>query len=144
MKNTRGTSMVVGALLGLSCSLCAMSGCGGKDESAPAEAPKLDIGPEVGVLELPVSLRSGDSAPADARKVEATLGGLRVDGTPLLAFESGKVPAAEQSGDGIAKLDAALGSGAKKAVELTAHASLPYETAARVIASARKAGVGQL
>jgi len=142
MKTTPSlVSIAASACLGLG--LCG-PGCGDKEEAAATDKGALDIGPEVGVLELPVSLRSNDSPPADARKLDASLGGLRVDGQPLLAFESGKVPAAELTGDVIGKLAAALSSGSKKALALTTHASLPYETAAHVLATARKAGFSQL
>ena len=132
-------------LLSIAASAClSWAGCGDKEEAAATDKGALDVGPEVGVLELPVSLRSDDTPPADARKVDASLGGLRVDGKPVVAFESGKVPAAELSGDVIGKLESALSSGSKKTLALTTHASLPYETAARVLATARKAGFSQL
>lgn len=114
--------------------------CGG-GEKAP-EAPKIDV-PALGVLELPVSLRNGDPAPGDARKVEVSQTGIRVDDQPLLLLENGRVPDAERSGDEITKLKAALQSPAKAAVALTLHASLSYDTAALVIATLKAAGVSQ-
>jgi biopolymer transport protein ExbD len=115
--------------------------CGGGEK--PPEAPKIDV-PPLGVLELPVSLRSGDAPPADARKVEVSQTGIRVDDQPLLALEGGKVPAAERSNDEITKLKAALQSPAKPAVALSLHASLAYDTAALAINTIKAAGISQL
>ena len=115
--------------------------CGGGEK--PPEAPKIDV-PPLGVLELPVSLRSSDPAPGDARKVEVSQTGIRVDDQPLLALESGHVPAAERANDEITKLKAALQSPAKPAVALSLHASLAYDTAALAINTIKAAGVSQL
>jgi len=114
--------------------------CGGEK---PPEAPKIEV-PPLGVLELPVSLRSGDPAPADARKVEVSQTGIRVDDQPLLVLENARVPAAERAGDEITKLKAALQSPAKPGVALSLHASLPYDTAALVIHTLKAANVSQL
>jgi biopolymer transport protein ExbD len=115
--------------------------CGGGEK--PPEAPKIDV-PALGVLELPVSLRSSDPAPADAHKVEVSQTGIRVDDQPLLVLEAGHVPAAERANDEITKLKAALQSPAKPAVALSLHASLSYDTAALAINTIKAAGVSQL
>lgn len=117
-----------------------MIACGGEK---PPEAPKIDV-PPLGVLELPVSLRNGDPAPGDARKVEVSQTGIRVDDQPLLVLETAHVAAADRSGDEITKLKAALQSPAKPAVALSLHASLPYDTAALVINTIKTAGISQL
>lgn len=129
----------VGRLVGL-LGLIALIACGGEK---PPEAPKIDV-PPLGVLELPVSLRSGDPAPTDARKVEVSQTGIRVDDQPLIVLESARVPAAERQGDEITKLKAALQSPAKPGVALSLHASLPYDTAALVIHTLKAANVSQL
>jgi hypothetical protein len=128
----------VSNVLGLAC--MSLIACGGEK---PVEAPKIDI-PPLGVLELPVSLRSGDPAPSDARKVEVSQTGIRVDDQPLLVLENARVPVAERQGDEITKLKGALQSPAKPAVALSLHASLPYDTAALVIHTLKAANVSQL
>lgn len=116
-------------------------GCDGEGEQEQAQAPS---GPALGVLELPVSLRTGDAALADARKVEVSLTELRVDDQVVLALANGKVPEAERSGGVLPKLEAALQSPARAGIALHAHASLPYETAALVLDTAASAGIRKL
>jgi len=135
-------SILRGTILGF-LAAWSVAGCGSKEEAAPEQAP-LDVGPPVGALELPVSLRTGDAAPTDARKVEVSLAGVRVDDQPLLALDNGKVKAEDRSGDELPKLKAALASPAKSTLALTVHSSLPYTTAALVLQSAKSAGISKL
>ena len=119
----------------------ALAACGGEDKTEEGtEAPK---GPVLGVLELPVSLRTGD-APPDGRKVEAGLAELRVDGNTVLTLESGKITAADRQGDVAPKLVAALKTPAKSAIVLSAHSGLSYETLALILSSAHAAGIRDL
>jgi hypothetical protein len=122
------------------CACVAIAACGDKSEE-PAVAP---AGPGLGVLELPMSLRAKDAAPADARKVEAGIADLRVDDQVLFALDNGKVPAAEQKDGTLPKLTAALQSPARAKLALHVHSSLPYETAALVLNTAAAAGMHQL
>ena len=130
-------SIVLGSL---TCCLL-ISACGGeeKDEAA-AEGPK---GPVLGVLELPVALRTGDAAP-DGRKVEVGLTELRVDDKTVLTLDSGKITAADRSGDVAPKLKDALQTPAKNAIVLSAHSGLPYDTIALIMSSAYAAGIRDL
>lgn len=125
----------------LSSCLLALCACGGEDkEAATDEAPK---GPVLGVLELPVSLRSGDPAPA-GRKVEVGLTELRVDDKTVLTLDSGKIAQADRQGDEVPKLKIALQNPAQSAIVLSAHSGLPYETIAFILSSAHAAGIRDL
>ncbi len=124
------------------CLLAFQASAGCSDKSAEqAQAP---LPPALGVLELPVSLRSGDGAPNDARNVDVNMSEVRVDDKIVLKLDNGKVPAAEQKDGVLPKLKAALQSPPKGRIALAAHASLPYETAALVLSSASAAGMHQL
>ena len=57
----------------------------------PGASAENEVGRPLGDLELPVSLRNSDSAPTDARTVEATTEQLRLDGAPVIALDNGKV-----------------------------------------------------
>jgi hypothetical protein len=116
-------------------------GCGDKSE---AKATPESLGPPLSVLELPVSLRTGDPAPSDARKLEITINDMRVDDQLVLKLEGGRVPAAEQKDGVVPKLVAALQNPARARLALHVHASLPYDTAALALSSASSAGVHQL
>jgi biopolymer transport protein ExbD len=130
-------AVVLAAWLVLTCAL----GCSGKSEPAPAQEV---LGPPLGVLELPVSLRTSDPAPSDARKVEVTMSDIRVDDKLVQKLEGGRVPAADQADGVIPKLKAALQNPARSRIALHAHASLSYETAALVLSSASSAGMQKL
>ena len=121
--------------------LLCVSACGDKPEEAQAAAPAA---PPLSVLELPVSLRTKDSAPADARKVEVSIADIRVDDQVVLTLAGGNVPAEERKDGLLPKLAAALATPARSAMTLAAHASLPYETAALVLNTAREAGIKKL
>lgn len=129
------------SVIGLSSCVLALLACGGDDkEAASDEAAKA---PVLGVLELPVSLRTGDAAP-DGRKVDAGLAELRVDGATVLTLDNGKVTAADRQGDVVPKLKDALATPAKSALVLLAHSGLPYETVALIASSAHAAGIRDL
>jgi len=115
--------------------------CGGEEkQEAAAEGPK---GPVLGVLELPVALRTGDTAP-DGRKVEVGLTELRVDDKTVLTLDGGKIAPADRSGDVAPKLKEALQTPAKNAILLSAHSGLPYDTIALILSSAHAAGIRDL
>ena len=122
------------AMSGLSLSLCA---CGDKAEEAAA-APS---GPIVGVLELPVSLRSSGAAPADAADVEISPTALNVGGQQVLALAGGTVAAADRQGDELPKLTAALKSPLRSRMALAVSAQVPYETVVLVLSTAKKSGL---
>jgi biopolymer transport protein ExbD len=126
------TAVMEAVSLGLLC----VAGCSSKPEQPPPEP----LGPPLGVLELPVSLRTSDPAPSDARKVEVTMGDVRVDDKLVLKLENGQVPAAERQDGVLPKLKAALQAPARASIALHAHASLPYETGALVLSTASAAG----
>jgi biopolymer transport protein ExbD len=125
-------------------SLTLLLGAVGCSHEADATKSAEAAGPPLGVLELPVSLRTGDKAPDNARKVEVTTSELRVDDKVVLKLEGSRVPAAEQKDGVITKLSAALANPARGRIALHAHASLPYETAALVLNTASAAGMHQL
>jgi biopolymer transport protein ExbD len=115
--------------------------CGDEEKAeGAAEGPK---GPVLGVLELPVSLRTGDGKP-DGRKVDVGLAELRVDDATVLTLESGRITPADRAGDIAPKLKAALETPAKSTLVLSAHSGLPYETIALILSSAHAAGIRDL
>lgn len=100
------------------------------------EQKVVDTGPVVGPLELPVSLRSQDSAPTDAVRIEVSPKEYRVDGQTIINLTSGNIPDAEKSGTTISKLSQALMAGtARRVAALRLHANTPYETAALTLAT---------
>lgn len=125
--------------------LFALAGLGCTDkaaeEAAAAEALAHSPSRPLGDHDLPVSLRMFDSAPTGAATVEATDAELRLDGTAVVALDRGRVAAGDRSGDVIPKLEARLRSPVKSAIALRLQANLPYETAALVLATAKKSGI---
>ncbi|MDD9934923.1 MAG: hypothetical protein OXT09_15035 [Myxococcales bacterium] len=114
--------------------------CSSEEKAEEAEAAGPDI-PALGVGELPVALRTGDSQPSDSRAVEITPAGIRVDDKPLMALEGGKLPAAERKEGTIAKLKDALASPSKSVLALSVHPSIHYDVLAAVLDTARGAGM---
>lgn len=112
-----------------------LAGCG---EQEPAK----ETGPIVGVLELPLVHRNAGVAPPGAAKVEISPSEIRVEGETALALEQGKVPPAEASDYLLPKLQAKLAG--KSGLAITAHATIPYATLARVIQTAQSAGAKEL
>lgn len=130
-------SLVIGSL----CCFLSLAACGGEEkEEAAADGPKV---PVLGVLELPVALRTGDAAP-EGRKVDVGLTELRVDDATVLTLDSGKITPADRTGDVAPKLQAALQTPAKNAIVLSAHSGLPYDTIALILSSAHAAGIHDL
>ncbi|MGD8858619.1 MAG: hypothetical protein PVI30_01315 [Myxococcales bacterium] len=121
------------------CLLTSLIACSDEEKEASTEAAGPDV-PALGVLELPISLRSGDPKPGDARKVEITPAGIRVDDKPIMTLESGKLPEAARSSEVIGELKSALASPAKSTLVLHVHSSTPYDTLARVLTTAKQAG----
>jgi hypothetical protein len=144
MSKRASTASVVG-LMGVTAVYASFTlalGCGDKAAEEQAKAP---LAPALGPLELPVSLRNGDAAPTDARKVEANINELRVDDQVVLPLANGLVAAAERDASGVLpKLKAALSTPSRTKLALGVHASLPYETAALILNTAAAAGMRQL
>jgi hypothetical protein len=139
------TSLVVRSSLVLALGLgAALAGCDalkGKDEPPPGATAADEVGRPLTDIELPVALRIHDSAPSDARQIEATDEQLRIDGDPVVALTRGRVDASDQQNGIIPKLEARLRSPSRSTLALRLQANLPYETAALVLNTARAAGV---
>lgn len=93
-------------------------------------------------MELPVSLRTGDPAPAGAYAIEATTEQLRLEGAPIVALTKGRVAKSDADfvNGVIPKLAAQL-KGGKSALAMRLQANLPYETTALILGTAAKAGI---
>src|SRR5262249_27853730 len=100
-------------------------------------------GPLVGAFELPISQNHGSTEPADAVRIETSLGELRVNGQKVLDLQSGRVPANELSGDHvITKLQQQISSSRSRArAAVWINASTPYGTLAEVLKTLETAGV---
>src|SRR5215471_13989568 len=62
------------------------------EEKVPPGASAADeVGRPLNDMELPVSLRKGDSQPTDAHQIEVTSEQLRLGGTPIIPLANGKV-----------------------------------------------------
>ncbi len=101
-----------------------------------------EAAPIVGVLELPLVHRNTGVAPPGAAQVEISPSEIRVNGETALALENGKVPAGEANGYLLPKLQAKLSG--KSGMAITAHATIPYATLARVIQTGQEAGAREL
>ncbi len=112
-------------------------GCGKTEETAVTPT-----GPIVNVLDLAVSLRSGASAPSDAIEVELASNALNVAGQGVLTLTDGRFAPGDQTGDTLPKLTAALGK--KQNMVLSVGSSVPYSSAAAVLATAKAAGVNNV
>jgi hypothetical protein len=127
--------------------LCvAATGCNllGKDKAAEAAAAAAAAPVPVRPLqdiELPVSLRTSDRPPNDARQLEASDQQLSLDGTAVVALDKGRVPPADKASGIIPKLEARLQSPPRSTIALRFQANLPYETVALVLSTARKIGM---
>jgi biopolymer transport protein ExbD len=120
--------------------------CVSCDFAAKQELPpgaSADDEPFHGVQDvaLPVSLRTRDVAPGDARAIEATDTVLRVDGEQLLTLDKGRVAAADRPNYILPKLEARLQTPARAELALRLQANLPYETVALILNTARKVGM---
>jgi hypothetical protein len=138
-KHTRSLVVLFVVLdLGLSAAGCNLIS---KKEPPPGASPENEVGRPLADLELPVSLRSSDSAPADARTVEATTEQLRLEGAPVISLDNGKVRDADKSDGTIPKLLSLLQSPARSTIAMRLQANMPYETMALVLNTATKAGM---
>ncbi|HEX7480405.1 MAG TPA: hypothetical protein VF331_21570 [Polyangiales bacterium] len=113
----------------------ALAGCSGdKQEVKP---PSIPI---VGVLELPISLRVSMAQPADFADVEISPSEVHVAGQPVLTLAGGTVSAADRQGADLPKLGAALKTPLRSRIALSVSSSVPYETVALVLNTAKQAG----
>ncbi len=121
----------------------AASGChrGGADALPPGASAENEVGRPLADMELPVSLRNADAPPTGSRQIEATGEQLRIDGTPVVALDKGKVTDADKRDGTIPKLSSLLGSNPRSTIALRLGANVPYETVALVLNTAKKAGV---
>lgn len=115
---------------------CVALGC--KKDEAPA--PTGPVVPPIGILELPISLRTGDQGPSGNYKVELTPSGIRLDDKPLMALSDGKVPPEQVQNGVIGTLKSAL-TGGRARIALSINAQVPYQTMAQVLNTAAAAGV---
>lgn len=125
-------------------SLALLAGCNllkGDKDLPPGATAADEVGRPLPDFELPVSLRLQDAPPSDARQIEATDEQLRIDGSPVVALTKGRVAAVDQVNGVIPKLEERLRSPQRSTLALRLQANLPYETAALVLNTARKAGV---
>src|SRR4051812_23361627 len=90
--------------------LCAAPGCkrGDADQPPPGASAADEVGRPLGDLELPVSLRTRDTAPTDAHAVEVTTEQLRLNGAPVIPLQKGIVAEADRSDGVITKLANAM------------------------------------
>jgi len=139
-RSTRGIAVIVFTTL-----LTSLAGCGflkGEgDKDAPGASAADEVGRPLNDMELPVSLRTRDTAPTNALQLEATSDQLRVEGKPVLALANGKVPATDQNNGIVPKLEAAFKAASKSSLALRLQANLPYETLALILNTAKQAGV---
>lgn len=113
--------------------LVALCGAACGDDGGDA-ASDADAAPLVGVLELPVSLRTGDAAPGQAYDIQLNTTELRVDGKSIGQLAGGSLPA-----EVVGKLAAALSG--KQNAALQVHASAPYAAVSALLSALSKAGV---
>jgi hypothetical protein len=127
--------------LALTIAPLATIGCA-TDEPVPGATAENEVGRPLSDMELPVSLRTGDPAPTSAFAIEATTEQLRIDGSPVLALEKGRIAKTEANFETgvIPKLAEKL-KGGKGALAIRAQANLPYETTALILSTAARAGI---
>lgn len=128
-------------LHGLVLALCMTAGaCEGEQRAGPPEPQPL-----VGVLELPVSLRSSSTRPVAAVVIEMGPGELRLDGRSVVAFDAGRVPTAERYANTIAKLAGALARGpARRRAAVRVHVNTPYETTVLMLRTLEGANIHEV
>jgi biopolymer transport protein ExbD len=134
-------SAALSALLLLPLLAAGAAGC--KRDSETTEAPATEQGGRKLVdMELPVSLRTGDSQPVNAHELEATTETIRLAGSPVVSLDGKGYVAKEEVNNGvITKLEAAMRGQSKSTIALRLEAIIPYETAALILNTAKQAGV---
>jgi hypothetical protein len=140
MKSSSRCTLGRSQFLSMALLIAVTMGCAAKEEPPGATAAD-ETGRPLSDMELPVSLRTGDPAPAGAIAVEATTEQLRIDGAPVLVLEKGRVAKADASFETgvIPKLTDKLKG--KSALALRLQANLPYETTALILSTAAKNGI---
>ncbi len=121
--------------------LLALPGTGCEEPEGQAAVAAENALPAVGILELPFSHRSGAPAPTNAVRVEIGIKELRVDGETLLPLVAGRLEDGAGPLEPIAKLSPKLSSGARGGLALLVSVMTPYGTLARVLHTARQAGL---
>jgi biopolymer transport protein ExbD len=116
------------------------SACKREAETAAASATEAPAR-QLSDLEIPVALRTRDSEPTDAHKVEATTEQLRLNGAAVIALDKGVVAPEERREGVIPKLETALRAQSHASIALRLEAIVPYETAALILNTAKQAGV---
>jgi hypothetical protein len=132
-------SLIVSILVSYSAAGCSVFK--GDDKAPPGASAADEVGRPLNDMELPVSLRKGDSQPTDAHQVEITTEQMRLGGTPVIALANGKVGDADKRDGIIPKLESALKSPSHATIALRMQANLPYETLALILNTAKQAGV---
>jgi len=111
-------------------------GCGAKEEEVKAAPESI-----VGVMELPVTMRTTDPAPSNFHKVEISPTEVRVNGENVLTLAGGRIAAADRGGDIVPKLKAKFDAPSRATIAIELHAGTPYGTTALVLATATTAGI---
>lgn len=120
--------------------LCALSMSFGCEDEEAENSESAE--PILGIMEMPISFRHQPAAPNNAIQIEASPSRLRLDGTTVLEWESGRVPEASQDGMVIRELATALAAApTRSAAALSLHANVPYETTGRILATLQAANV---
>jgi biopolymer transport protein ExbD len=101
--------------------------------------------PVVGLMEVPVSLRHGDTRPDNPLNIEIAPAELRLDGRKVLDLTAGQAPESQRGAEGLPKLKSAIeGGGSRKAAAIRMHANAPYETMVAVLDTLSRVGVGDV
>ena len=134
MRTHRSLALVVGLLLSMPLLAC-------EEEEEVQQEPA----PEIGIMEMPISLRNADPAPNNALRVSISPDAMGADGAHLINLESGRVPEGEMSGGVITKLQEKLrGGGARRAGAITLHVNTPYETTAAVLDTFKQNNINEV
>ena len=114
-----------------------VAACGA--EAPPPADPELP--PLVGSLEVPISLRNGDTTPSNALRIEMNPSEMHVDGHMLYAMTRGQPPASEVTPAGFTQLATRVASlPARGVAALTVHGVVPYGTFVRTVQTLMGAG----
>jgi hypothetical protein len=109
------------------------------------EPPPVDPAPTIGVLELPISLRSVANAPANAARLQVSPTELGFDGRKLLDLDGGLVAAGDRADDVISPLRSAIqGGAARRSAVVEMHVNVPYQTTTLILATLAASGVREV